>query len=87
MPKASAQRISESGLRRLLAVLFLLFFALAPHEADRVGREAFIHDQILWQRKTPPGEGRVFQWDERRLTLEFQMRKAEFCSMDSIVAA
>jgi hypothetical protein len=48
-----------SGLRRLLAALFLLLFALAPHEADSMGREAFIHDQILWQRKTLPGEDRA----------------------------
>ena len=60
-----------SGLRRLLAALFLLFFTLAPHEAYGVGRKAFIHDQNLWQRKTLPGEDRAFHWGERRLTLEF----------------
>jgi hypothetical protein len=47
-------------LRRLLAALFLLFFTLAPDEADGVGREAFIHDQIPRQRKTLPGEDRAF---------------------------
>ena len=61
-------------MRRLLAALLLLLLALAPHEADSMGREAFIHDQILWQRKTLPGEDRVFQWDERRLTLGVSMR-------------
>ena len=64
-----------SGLRRLLAALFLLFFTLAPHEADGVGGKAFIHDQNPlanpWQRKTLPGEDRAFHWGERRLTLEF----------------
>jgi hypothetical protein len=39
----------NSGLRRLLATIFLFLFllALATHEADSVGREAFVHVHFL----------------------------------------
>jgi len=53
----------------------LLFFPLATHESERVGRKTFVHDRLLMQRKTLPGEDRPFRWDERRLTFIFQMRK------------
>lgn len=55
--------VSKLRLRRLLAALLvLLLLALTTHESDNVGRETFVHVQILWQRKTLPGEDRVFRW-------------------------